>query len=99
MLLLVRESVKSLLTSGNYLSRANPLRGLQLSNDICQRKMSSSNPNYPEARVLTNPFRVEGEVVKGFGRGSKELNIPTGKVDNIRTKTFSRCLTTLQHML
>jgi FAD synthase len=40
--------------------------------------MSSSVEGYPEARILSDPFRVEGEVVKGFGRGSKELNIPTG---------------------
>lgn len=24
------------------------------------------------------PFYVSGEIVKGFGRGSKELGIPTG---------------------
>ena len=45
------------------------------------RKMSSQAEAYPEARILSDPFRVEGEVVKGFGRGSKELNIPTGKFD------------------
>lgn len=33
---------------------------------------------YPDAKILTSPFYVEGEVVKGFGRGSKDLNIPTG---------------------
>ena len=38
----------------------------------------ASNPDYPEAKILSVPFRVEGEVVKGFGRGSRELNIPTG---------------------
>jgi len=26
------------------------------------------------------PYYVEGEVVKGFGRGSKELGIPTGNI-------------------
>ena len=26
------------------------------------------------------PYYVTGEVVKGFGRGSKELGIPTGKL-------------------
>lgn len=40
-------------------------------------KMSlSGSGDYPEAKMVT-PFKVEGEVVKGFGRGSKELNIPT----------------------
>jgi FAD synthase len=36
--------------------------------------------DYKEARILARPFLVEGEVVKGFGRGSKDLNIPTGNV-------------------
>ena len=26
------------------------------------------------------PYFAEGEVVSGFGRGSKELGIPTGKI-------------------
>lgn len=34
--------------------------------------------DYTEAKILPVPFLVEGEVVKGFGRGSKDLNIPTG---------------------
>jgi hypothetical protein len=25
------------------------------------------------------PFKLEGEVIKGFGRGSKDLGIPTGQ--------------------
>ncbi len=107
MLVLIRESLKSLLTSQNYLSPANSLKGLQLSQDICQRKMSSSNPNYPDAKVLTNPFRVEGEVVKGFGRGSKELNIPTGKLNFIMNKKIlkkfryysNRCYETRQNLI
>jgi hypothetical protein len=32
----------------------------------------------PDARVLAEPLFLEGEVVKGFGRGSKLLGIPTG---------------------
>jgi len=28
-------------------------------------------------RLLTNPFYTKGEVIHGFGRGSKELGIPT----------------------
>lgn len=30
---------------------------------------------------LVGPFRLEGEVTKGFGRGSKELGIPTANFD------------------
>ena len=30
-----------------------------------------------QASQLVGPFRLEGEVTKGFGRGSKELGIPT----------------------
>ena len=36
--------------------------------------MSSSNR---QASQLVGPFRLEGEVIKGFGRGSRELGIPT----------------------
>lgn len=28
------------------------------------------------------PWRLVGKVVKGFGRGSKELGIPTANLDN-----------------
>jgi len=29
-------------------------------------------------KLLERPFYAQGRVVKGFGRGSKELGIPTG---------------------
>lgn len=32
----------------------------------------------PEVPVEPYPFTISGTVVKGFGRGSKELGIPTG---------------------
>lgn len=32
----------------------------------------------PDARILDEPLLLVGEVVKGFGRGSKVLGIPTG---------------------
>ena len=38
------------------------------------RIMSSSTR---QASQLVGPFRLEGEVIKGFGRGSRELGIPT----------------------
>ena len=31
-----------------------------------------------DARLLDEPLLLVGEVVKGFGRGSKVLGIPTG---------------------
>lgn len=45
----------------------------------------------PRARSISmmavqHPVRVQGQVVKGFGRGSKELGIPTGKL-SIKDKT------------
>lgn len=36
---------------------------------------------YDELRVLPDPVMVKGTVVKGFGRGSKELGIPTANLD------------------
>jgi FAD synthase len=51
-----------------------------LREEVDNRKMSSNlGGDYVDAKVLENPFKVEGEVVKGFGRGSRELNIPTGR--------------------
>jgi len=32
------------------------------------------------------PYFMRGEVVKGFGRGSKELGIPTGEDSRKRTQ-------------
>ncbi|XP_065663924.1 putative riboflavin kinase [Hydra vulgaris] len=37
-------------------------------------------------RLITSPFMVQGEVVKGFGRGSKELGIPTANFPEIVVK-------------
>lgn len=36
---------------------------------------------YDELRALPEPVVVRGTVVKGFGRGSKELGIPTANLD------------------
>jgi len=33
----------------------------------------------PEVPISPYPIRMKGVVVRGFGRGSKELGIPTGK--------------------
>jgi riboflavin kinase len=33
----------------------------------------------PDVPTSPYPIRMKGEVVRGFGRGSKELGIPTGK--------------------
>jgi riboflavin kinase len=35
----------------------------------------------PEELVSPFPIKLAGLVTKGFGRGSKELGIPTGMVD------------------
>jgi riboflavin kinase len=35
----------------------------------------------PEIPAAPYPISVSGTVVKGFGRGSKELGIPTGKIN------------------
>lgn len=49
--------------------------------------MSFPNPNNrplligpPTGPVAPFPFRMEGEVISGFGRGSKELGIPTANL-------------------
>lgn len=36
---------------------------------------------YPDMKTLDKPFALRGTVVKGFGRGSKELGIPTANLD------------------
>jgi FAD synthase len=36
---------------------------------------------YPNLKTLDAPFSLRGTVVKGFGRGSKELGIPTANLD------------------
>ena len=36
--------------------------------------------DYTGGKPLSEPLRVKGEVVKGFGRGSKELGIPTANL-------------------
>ena len=43
--------------------------------------MSSGNEQHGEAEGVLSmtPLPMQGTVVKGFGRGSKELGIPTGK--------------------
>jgi len=41
----------------------------------------SSSADYPELRALEEPLCLKGPVVKGFGRGSKELGIPTANLD------------------
>ena len=33
------------------------------------------------ARLLSEPFHVRAEVIHGFGRGSRELGIPTANLD------------------
>ena len=42
------------------------------------------------------PYFVKGEVVKGFGRGSKQLGIPTGLCVDL---LFRKMLNTLLHIL
>ena len=36
--------------------------------------------SYPDLRALAAPVRMRGEVVRGFGRGSKTLGIPTANL-------------------
>ena len=45
-----------------------------------QRALKAEVMEYPDRNVLETPLRLAGEVVKGFGRGSKELGIPTANL-------------------
>lgn len=40
----------------------------------------------PETPVSPFPFALKGTVVKGYGRGSKQLGIPTGEFREKRHK-------------
>ena len=48
----------------------------------------------PEALQSPYPISVSGTVVKGFGRGSKELGIPTGRGKDSRSVFFTNDLLT-----
>ena len=45
-----------------------------------QKALSANIMDYPDHRMLDEPLLLSGEVVKGFGRGSKELGIPTANL-------------------
>lgn len=45
------------------------------------KNTKNSSRNFGSMKMLNYlPFFVSGEIVKGFGRGSKELGIPTGNL-------------------
>ena len=43
----------------------------------------SPHPEYPEFHVLPRAVRFRGPVIRGFGRGSKTLGIPTANLDPV----------------
>lgn len=43
--------------------------------------MSSTTAKEVTGKSLKSPWLLKGEVIKGFGRGSKELGIPTANLD------------------
>ena len=45
------------------------------------KSVASALPSYADAHALPVALRLKGSVVKGFGRGSKELGIPTANLD------------------
>ena len=65
--------LRSLSVSERGLNRQQQQRLLRSSPSFSMSTLSSREPS-----KLVGPFHLEGEVVKGFGRGSKELGIPTG---------------------
>jgi riboflavin kinase len=54
--------------------------------------MTQNRPSIDSVAEITEPFPVylKGKVVKGFGRGSKELNIPTG-IYSLVSMSFTVC--------
>lgn len=44
---------------------------------------SLRSAGHMETSVAVLPFFAQGEIVKGFGRGSKELGFPTGKTTDL----------------
>jgi hypothetical protein len=46
----------------------------------------------PDQNAKMVPYLASGEVVKGFGRGSKELGIPTGTCTGVETCKFYWCI-------
>ena len=44
--------------------------------------MSSTTAKEVTGKSLKSPWLLKGEVIKGFGRGSKELGIPTANLDH-----------------
>ena len=51
---------------------------------ISYRTLTHNLPRHfpPQMPSFPFPWRVDGKVVKGFGRGSKELGIPTANLDD-----------------
>jgi FAD synthase len=52
-----------------------------------------SSVDYSGATVLAPPLLMSGPVVKGFGRGSKELGIPTANLDAAALPEAATCHT------
>lgn len=46
----------------------------------------------PETPTAPFPFALQGTVVKGYGRGSKQLGIPTGRIHTKRKRSGSQIL-------
>ncbi|OZJ03124.1 hypothetical protein BZG36_03874 [Bifiguratus adelaidae] len=55
-----------------------------------ERRLNTSRPMVlpPDAPTTPFPIRLSGHVVKGFGRGSKELGIPTANLSDDALKAL-----------